>query len=209
MQKKVQYIHIEIILLFLGVPFLVSYFSVNQTIIPSLILISLIIYLIHRNNSIFKESFQSPNVSVVQYYKKTFPFLLLLVGFILLTAWIFVPDTFLRAPPDISSLFLLFAYPLFSVIPQEIIFRSFFFSRYRPYFKHDISFVFLNSFLFSFAHIMFNNIFILFVTFVGSLFLCYVYLRTKSIWIVVLEHSLYGLVLLFSGYYKYMLHAMT
>jgi membrane protease YdiL (CAAX protease family) len=91
-------------------------------------------------------------------------------------------------------------YILFSVIPQELIYRTFFVKRYRSLLKNKTVFILLNSALFSFAHIWFQSWIVLFFTFIGSLFFINSYLKTKSIGLVILEHSLYGVWLYTVGY---------
>ncbi|RCS26062.1 CPBP family intramembrane metalloprotease [Polaribacter sp. WD7] len=91
-------------------------------------------------------------------------------------------------------------YIVFSVIPQELIYRSFFVKRYRNFIKNKKVFIILNSILFSFAHIWFQSWVVLIFTFIGSLFFIDTYLKTRSIWLVILEHSLYGVWLYTVGY---------
>lgn len=91
-------------------------------------------------------------------------------------------------------------YILFSVIPQELIFRTFFVKRYEKLIKSKWVFILINSLLFSFAHIWFQSWTVLAFTFIGSLLFLNTYLKTKSTWLVFLEHSLYGVWLYTVGY---------
>ena len=91
-------------------------------------------------------------------------------------------------------------YILFSVIPQELIYRTFFVKRYQKIIKSEVLFLLINSILFSFAHIWFQSWTVLAFTFVGSLLFINTYLKTKSTWLVFLEHSLYGVWLYTVGY---------
>lgn len=93
-------------------------------------------------------------------------------------------------------------YILFSVIPQELIYRSFFVKRYQKLFKNEISFILINAALFSFAHIWFQSWIVLGFTFIGGILFIKTYLKTKSLWLVFLEHSLYGIWLYTVGYGK-------
>ena len=96
-------------------------------------------------------------------------------------------------------LVLLFVYPIFSVIPQEIIFRSFFFTRYKKIFKR-YPMVFMSAASFSFSHIIFENWIAITFTFIGGLYFAISYHQTKSLLIVVIEHSIYGLFLYTIGF---------
>ena len=91
-------------------------------------------------------------------------------------------------------------YVLFSVIPQELIYRTFFVKRYRHLFKNELVFIIINSLLFSFAHLGFQSWIVLSFTFIGSLLFTLTYLKTKSTWLVIFEHSLYGVWLYTVGY---------
>lgn len=91
-------------------------------------------------------------------------------------------------------------YILFSVIPQELIYRTFFVKRYQSLVEKQWMFVFINSVLFSFAHIWFQSFTVLAFTFVGSLLFTNTYLKTKSTWLIILEHSIYGVWLYTVGY---------
>lgn len=91
-------------------------------------------------------------------------------------------------------------YILFSVVPQELIYRTFFVKRYQKIIKSEVLFLLINSILFSFAHIWFQSWTVLAFTFVGSLLFINTYLKTKSTWLVFLEHSLYGVWLYTVGY---------
>lgn len=91
-------------------------------------------------------------------------------------------------------------YILFSVIPQELIYRTFFVKRYQELIKNEVLFILINSILFSFAHIWFQSWVVLSFTFVGSLLFLNTYLKTKSTWLILFEHSLYGVWLYTVGF---------
>ena len=89
-------------------------------------------------------------------------------------------------------LVILFIYSFFSVYPQELIYRTFFFKRYSMLFKSDNLFVFINAILFSLAHIFFKSSLVLFLTFLGGLLFAITYKQTKSTVLVSIEHAIYG-----------------
>ena len=91
-------------------------------------------------------------------------------------------------------------YILFSVIPQEFIYRTFFVKRYQKLIKNKTLFILINAVLFSFAHIWFQSWIVLLFTFIGSLLFTNTYLQTKSTLLIILEHSLYGVWLYTVGY---------
>ncbi|WP_299666250.1 type II CAAX endopeptidase family protein [uncultured Polaribacter sp.] len=87
---------------------------------------------------------------------------------------------------------ILFFYSFFSVYPQELIYRTFFFQRYKKLFKNDILFILINALLFSLAHIFFKNALVLLLTFIGGILFALTYRKTKSTLLVAIEHSIYG-----------------
>lgn len=87
---------------------------------------------------------------------------------------------------------ILFFYSLFSVYPQELIYRTFFFKRYQQLFKNKHLFIIVNAALFSLVHIFFTNILVIILTFIGGIFFALTYKKTKSTLLVTVEHSLYG-----------------
>ena len=89
-------------------------------------------------------------------------------------------------------LMILFFYTIFSVYPQELIYRTFFFQRYQHIFKNEVLFILLNAALFSLAHLFFNNMLVLFLTFIGGIIFAITYKKTKSTLLVSIEHSIYG-----------------
>lgn len=60
-------------------------------------------------------------------------------------------------------------YPLLSALPQELIFRTLFFHRYRTLLPDPRHAVLLNAAIFSFAHLMYWSVVVMVLTFVGGL----------------------------------------
>ena len=98
-----------------------------------------------------------------------------------------------------TSVLLIF-YLLFSVIPQEIIFRFLFFYKYKGYFdKFEI--LLLNSLVFSFCHLIYFDIYILLFSFFGNLLFTFNYMKNKSLLVVIVEHFLLGQTLIILGFF--------
>lgn len=83
-------------------------------------------------------------------------------------------------------------YSLFSVLPQEFLYRTFFFKRYGSLIKSTTLFVLLNALLFSLAHVMFANPLVYLLTFIGGILFARTHLQTNSLTLVCLEHAAYG-----------------
>ena len=87
---------------------------------------------------------------------------------------------------------ILFIYSFFSVYPQELIYRTFFFQRYESLFRSHTLFVLVNATLFSLAHIFFRNTLVMFLTFTGGILFALTFKKTKSTLLVSIEHAIYG-----------------
>lgn len=92
---------------------------------------------------------------------------------------------------DLLGGVLLF-YPLLSVIPQAIVYRVYFFHRFRDLFVDERLLVVLNAFLFGLLHTLYGNWLAVVLTFFGGFVFAWTYLRSGSLAITVIEHSLYG-----------------
>ena len=106
-----------------------------------------------------------------------------------------LPEVYLGLPrrrPWVWQLVMI-AYPLASVIAQELVFRTFFFHRYGPLFGEAVWLAILvNGLLFGFAHIIFGNWVAVAGTTALGVLLAWRYTATRSFWAVWLEHTLYG-----------------
>jgi membrane protease YdiL (CAAX protease family) len=104
------------------------------------------------------------------------------------------PDRLLELPRRNTGLWaaIMILYPLFSVYPQEVIFRAFFFHRYRPILRSPLTLILVNALAFGLAHALFRNWIAIGMTTVGGALFAWTYSRTRSIPLVCLEHALYG-----------------
>jgi uncharacterized protein len=102
-------------------------------------------------------------------------------------------------------LYMMIMYPFLSAFSQELIFREFFFYRYTFLFKKGWVLIVVNVVLFSFAHLYFASWIVLMFTLIGGAIFALTYVRTRSLLVVTIEHSLYGLLVLASslGMYFY------
>ncbi len=96
-------------------------------------------------------------------------------------------------------LLLLCLYPLLSALPQEFIFCSFFFERYKPFFGEGRVMVAASAITFAYAHCLYLNPVAPLLSLLGGVIFALTYLRTKSLAVVTIEHGLYGDFLFFIG----------
>ena len=83
-------------------------------------------------------------------------------------------------------------YSFFSVYPQELIYRTFYFQRYEMLFKNRAIFIFVNAVIFSLAHMFLRNSLVLLLTFLGGILFAITFHRTRSTLLVSIEHIIYG-----------------
>lgn len=83
-------------------------------------------------------------------------------------------------------------YPVLSVYPQGIVFRSFLFHRYRSLFANPVTMTIVSALAFSYAHIVFRNVIAVSFTLVGGVIFAWRYRGSKSLFVSSFEHALYG-----------------
>ncbi|MAW97581.1 MAG: hypothetical protein CL571_01830 [Alphaproteobacteria bacterium] len=99
-------------------------------------------------------------------------------------------------------LLVILTYPFLSVIPQEIVYRVFFFQRYFPNERSFYFLTLLNMIVFSYGHIVFNNVHAILITAIVSPIFTYAYLK-KSFFTCIVLHALGGQMIFTLGLGKY------
>ncbi|MGK7391103.1 MAG: CPBP family intramembrane glutamic endopeptidase [Candidatus Cyclobacteriaceae bacterium M2_1C_046] len=118
---------------------------------------------------------------------------------------IYYPELLFNFAEEKPEKFLIFlaVYPIISVIPQEIIYRGYFFYRYKSLFSNIKVMGVVNALLFGFLHYMYDNwLAVIGATLVGILFVLH-YIRTKSLLNVVIIHYAYGILIFTVGLGKF------
>jgi len=108
----------------------------------------------------------------------------------------------LRKHPGIWLLIMV-AYPVLSVFPQELIYRAFFFERYRPLFGRELGMIAASAAVFAFGHIIFHHWISVVLTLAGGWLFATTYRRTSSLLLVCAEHALYGCAIFTIGFGEY------
>lgn len=151
-----------------------------------------IIYtLIKKKYAFFKKGFE--NFSK-EYAFKVFVNLMGLIIISTLYLWFTNKELLFNVVKSKPTMWITFigVYSFLSVIPQEIVYRSFYFERYKEIFKNEKWLHLSNAFIFSLGHIFFQNILVLVITFIGGLIFSYSYSKTKSLVLISIEHAIYG-----------------
>lgn len=113
---------------------------------------------------------------------------------ITLLTWVFMPEHIFSFPRTMPQQWLtvMLLYPLLSVWPQEIIYRTFLYHRYAPLFGQTAGYVAASAVLFGFMHIIFLNPVAIIMTVIGGALFASDYARHQSLMLACLEHALYG-----------------
>jgi len=96
-------------------------------------------------------------------------------------------------------LLVLVLYPTLSVVPQELVFRTFFFHRYGRLFGGPWAAMAASAVAFSWAHVVLLNGVAVALTLLGGWLFARTYLRTRSLVATALEHAAYGCLLFTVG----------
>lgn len=182
----------ELIAIFIGLPLLYFFDLIPfHKFIPLLIVFSILLFIILRDKSFsrYKLGFNG--------FRDWKPILFRFIIFAVLSIIVIffsAPQHLFMLPKENTSLWILIMvfYPMWSVYPQELIYRTWFFRRYRALVTEERTFFILNAVLFSFSHIIFRNWLAIIMTFAGGLMFAYTYRKSNSLMVVFTEHMLYG-----------------
>ncbi len=96
---------------------------------------------------------------------------------------------------------IMLLYPILSAYPQELIYRTFFFERYRAVFGNYLDILSIVSFCF--LHIIYDNWIALAFSFAGGWMFTKTYRKSGSLALTALEHAIYGALVFTLGLGKY------
>lgn len=202
--KKIYYSNIYMILEFLFfyvfVPFIAIRFLDGWLKVIPLLLIALFFFAILRNDPEFDERVLYRLNK--QHLRRSLPRILIIsILLIWFTYWIF-PDLFFKYPlEDFDDYVItLFLYPLVSVIPQELVYRVYFFHRYKKIVPEKYLLMLSNAIIFGLTHWIYGNWVAPIATFLVSWIFIFTYLKSKSLLNVSLEHYIYGFIMFTVGF---------
>lgn len=112
-----------------------------------------------------------------------------------LFTYFFLPSRWLAFPTTEPVLWLIIMvlYPLLLALPQELLFRCFFFHRYQSLFGgRPGRLIFFNALSFGLSHIFYGNWVAPVLTFFGGLLFAWRYHTSASLLTVGLEHAVWG-----------------
>lgn len=127
---------------------------------------------------------------------------------ITISVLLFMPTQAFSFPLQRPKIWLLvmILYPIFSVYPQELLFRVLHFHRYRELFPSKTLSILLSAASFGFVHIIMGNVLAVLMSFIGGLLFAWTYTQTRSLLLVVLEHALFGQLIFTVGLGRFFYH---
>ncbi|MDD3592570.1 MAG: CPBP family intramembrane metalloprotease [Sulfurovum sp.] len=200
------YLLVEMIAIYVGVPALV-YLWPPQSLFPLLWVLALICSIMLLKEKDFKREELWVFNPVVSYQLLAIQAAITFILAALLLS-LLAPELLFSLVKNDPLLWLavMLLYPLLSVYPQELIYRSFFFHRYRTLIPHPLLMAGLNALLFGYMHIIFHNWIALLLTTLGGLYFAILYQRSHSLLFVSAVHALYGNLLFTLGLGQYFYH---
>lgn len=194
------YMVFEFLLFFVFIPFITAEFLEGWwKVIPLLLIALFFSTLLLKDPEFDRRNFTRFDSS---YFRKSIPRIIIIsIVLVWFTFWIF-PDLFFLYPMEHFWNFLitLFLYPVVSVLPQEVIYRMYFFHRYKSIVPEKYLLMLSNAVIFGLTHLIYDNLVAPIATFLVSWIFIFNYLKTQSLLNVSLEHYIYGLVMFTAGF---------
>ncbi len=199
---------LELLLIFVALPILAFLMraSLQLWLIPLLLTLALFCYVLMVRDTRFKRFRLLNAEQVPRLLKRRLPVfiigaLLCALGYAVTggSRWFDLP-----MQATTSWLVLLVVYPLLSAWPQELIFRTFLFHRYKTIIPRKRHRTWLSAVAFAFAHIVYANPVAVLLALIGGILFAYTYAKTRSTLACVVEHSLWGIWLFSLGLGQYL-----
>jgi membrane protease YdiL (CAAX protease family) len=199
---------LEFSVLFIALPLLIYLRVIPNLPIPYLLFGAIaVILLVHRSPGFsFAQLFSTSNI-----LPNLGPLLLrdfVCMVFLGLAVRLFAPDllfSFVRRAPALWALVMLL-YPLVSVLPQELLYRVFFFQRYEPLFGNGWAMLLASALAFGFVHIIFGNWLSVILCIFGGFLFALTYHSSGSLLLACLDHAIFGNFIFTIGLGKFFYH---
>ena len=110
-------------------------------------------------------------------------------------SYLLIPERFFAFPRERTPMWcmVMALYPILSAFPQEILYRSYFFHRFKSVHGKKVwRTLVVNGMIFGFVHIVLKNEVAVILSAIGGVMFAHTYYKTRSLALVTLEHALYG-----------------
>lgn len=195
---------IELVILFISLPLLMKFNIIPLPRIMVLLIVFIIVLVMSiKLKYLDKYWYRIPKLNSKYWLKMGSIYV---VSFLIFISYIYFflgekPFIIIRERPILMLIIAIF-YPIVSAFPQELIYRTFYFKRYKNIFTTK-QLLFTNMLMFSFLHIIYNNIPAVLLTLVSGLVFTMNYYRKASLMLVTIEHSILGLIVFITGMGQY------
>lgn len=187
------YLVLELLSIYVILP-TILYFLVSPPVLPILWIVTILCFWVILKDKTFDRK-HLWRVTVFKDYSKTIFIQFIIISAILfILIYLFIPEllfTLIKEKP-LFWLLIIFLYPLVSVYPQELVYRTFFFHRYQILFRKKWEMITINALLFGYMHIVFHNWIAILLTIGGGFLFAWMYERTHSTLFVAIAHAFYG-----------------
>jgi membrane protease YdiL (CAAX protease family) len=198
----------EFSFIFLVIPFVISFHPTRLNVHVGLWIIGLYaIFLMRRSDGFsWRAMWRGKGWPMAQREIALLRFVLATLGIILLTC-VIAPQKLFSFPLQrpVFWLLVMVLYPVLSVVPQEFVFRAFFFRRYEPLFKRPALMVAISAFIFGYVHTVFHNPVSPILSAIAGAIFGYSYLQHRSLKWAAIEHAAYGCMVFTVGLGSYFL----
>jgi len=183
---------IELILIFIGIPLLYRFkLLLGHKFIPLIIIFFICLSWLFWNKKFDRKKF---GINAFNSWKYLLYRTIIAAILIFLITWFVIPGSLFYLPRKAIRLWIVIMlfYPIWSAYTQELIYRTFFFERYKDLFSSKWLMIFVNCILFGFLHIIFANwIAVIGATIIGFVF-SLTYSKHQSLLAVAIEHAIIG-----------------
>ncbi len=187
------YLICELLAIFVMIP-AVIYALLPLPILPILWMVTFISMWAVFKDKTFERNSLWRSFELKKNYKDMLKQFLMISAVIMALIYFFIPDHlfFLIKNDPLFWALIMILYPLISVYPQELLYRTFFFHRYKILFNQRWQIITANALLFGYMHIIFQNWVAVGLTVLGGFLFASMYERTRSTLFVSVAHALYG-----------------
>ena len=170
-------------------------------VVPILVLLGPAAFLYLKKVSSFDSAVFTRVIGMSPYFRSMSVMFLIIVPIFIGVTWIWMPEHFFRFPNERPAIWLIvmLLYPILAALPQEILFRCFFFHRYKLLFSRPEVMIIVNGISFGLFHMFYNNWVAPVLSALGGCLFAWRYHRSQSLPVVAIEHALWGNILFTIG----------
>jgi membrane protease YdiL (CAAX protease family) len=200
---------VELSVIFLGVPLAIYFRVVPNLPILFLILIAMGAVVVLRGDASFDRIRLFNVKDAAERFRQVVirdAVLLVVLG---LAVWYLAPQLLFslvkQAPWRWAAIMAL--YPVFSVYPQELLYRVYFSHRYEPLFGTGPAMIAASAVAFAFVHIIFHNWLAVALSLVGGILFSLTYRWSRSLLLTCIDHMVFGNFIFTIGLGQFFFHA--